>query len=537
MAKIRIAQSEQTIFCREGENLMEVLLGAGVFVDNPCNGKGICGKCKVKISEGRVSPCTQTEMEHIGKEEREGGIRLSCMTQIFGDLEVELVRQERDCHILDQGFLPEFHRDRVEEGYGMAVDIGTTTVVTSLIDLKTGEEIGTASRINAQKQYGLDVLTRITYEQEHGEAGIQDLQNAIVGALNEMILEMCRKAAITPAQIREIDISANCTMMHMLLGVDARSIGRAPYQPGFLDAKTLKAADIGLKAGKDTVLYCLPQVSAYIGADIVAGAYVCQLSKASGNVLFIDIGTNGEIVLASGGRLLCCSCAAGPALEGMNISAGMRAEEGAVEEVEITEAGVRLTTIGNASPRGICGSGILAVLRELLRTGLVKKSGVFIKMESVPEEDCRKKLLRAKGTKREFVLCQEPELVVTQRDIRQVQLAKGAILSGFTALLDRAGLRMEELDLVLVAGQFGAHLPAESLAGTGILPREVREKIVYVGNSSKNGAYMALLSQKAKTDMEELAKTMEYQELAEIPGYERIFAECMMFPEWVEKGT
>lgn len=158
-------------------------------------------------------------------------------------------------------------------------------------------------------------------------------------------------------------------------------------------------------------------------------------------------------------------------------------------------------------------------------------------MESVPEEDCRKKLLRAKGTKREFVLCQEPELVVTQRDIRQVQLAKGAILSGFTALLDRAGLRMEELDLVLVAGQFGAHLPAESLAGTGILPREVREKIVYVGNSSKNGAYMALLSQKAKTDMEELAKIMEYQELAEIPGYERIFAECMMFPEWAETGT
>ena len=171
------------------------------------------------------------------------------------------------------------------------------------------------------------------------------------------------------------------------------------------------------------------------------------------------------------------------------------------------------------------------MLRELLRTGLVKKSGVFIKTESIPEGDYRHGLLRTNGKKREFILCKEPQLVVTQSDIRQVQLAKGAILSGFTALLRQAGVEMEDLDQVLVAGQFGAHLPVESLVGAGILPREVEEKVVYVGNASKNGAYMTLLSRRAREEVEVLAEKMEYLELAQTDGYERIFAECMIFPK------
>jgi uncharacterized 2Fe-2S/4Fe-4S cluster protein (DUF4445 family) len=363
----------------------------------------------------------------------------------------------------------------------------------------------------------MDVLTRITYEYENPDCGIAKLQSAIVDSINQMIAEVCRKASIEPSAIREIDVAANCTMMHMLLGVDARSLGRSPYRPVFTDAKTLPASEIGIKAGKDTLLYCLPQVSAYIGADIVAGAYVCQLQKERGNVLFIDIGTNGEIVLASHGKLLCCSCAAGPALEGMNISSGMQAAEGAVEEIRITE-------------HGICGSGILSVIKELLRTGIVKKSGVFAKKDQFHTDDYRYPLLRMNGTKREFVLHSDPELLVSQSDVRQVQLAKGAILSGFTVLLNKAGITMSDLDQVMIAGQFGAHLPAESLTGTGILPTEVKDKLVYVGNSSKTGAYMALLSGSVKREIESLAKQMEYMELAETDNYERTFAESMIFP-------
>ena len=531
MASVTILQTGQKIECGEGASLLKTLLDAGVFVDNPCNGTGVCGKCKVRILTGECSPMSGTEKRLLTEKEIDEGIRLSCMTEVLENVEIETLQKERKHKVLTKGYMPEFERDKYESGYGIVIDIGTTTVVTALIDLQSGEELANASMINAQKQYGLDVLTRITYEYENPDSGIRKLQEAIVHSINAMIEEVCEETGVSKKEIQEIDVAANCTMMHMLLGVDARSIGKSPYKPEFLESRTLKAQEIGIEAGEDTVLYCLPQVSAYIGADIVAGTYVCELQKEIGNVLFIDIGTNGEIVLASKGRLLCCSCAAGPALEGMNISSGMRAAEGAVEDVKITEEGIQLATIDNQNPVGICGSGILAVVKELLRTGIVKKTGVFVKKDRLSESDYRYPMIRMNGTKREFILHENPLLLVTQGDVRQVQLAKGAILSGFVALLDKAGIAMEDLDRVMIAGQFGAHLPAESLVGTGILPQAVKDKLVYVGNSSKTGAYMTLMSRRIKQEIEELADRMDYMVLAETKNYERIFTESMIFPE------
>ena len=213
----------------------------------------------------------------------------------------------------------------------------------------------------------------------------------------------------------------------------------------------------------------------------------------------------------------------------MNISSGMRAAEGAIEDVEIKEDGVKLKIIGNADPIGVCGSGILAVVKELVRTGLVRKDGAFIKLKNLEETDYRYPMIEMDGIKRQFKMTEN--LKITQGDVRQVQLAKGAILSGFYALLKKAGKEMSELDKVMIAGQFGAHLPADSLIGTGILPAEVKDKLVYVGNSSKTGAYMALLSGQVKREMEELAHHMDYMELGATEGYERLFADCLMFPE------
>ena len=535
MARIWIRQTGKSIACQEGANLLDALLEGGAFVDNPCSGKGICGKCKVRICQGELPAMSETERALLKPEEIEAGIRLSCMIDVNGTMEVELLKKERKHEVLTKGYIPAFEKDHFDEGYGIVIDIGTTTVVTALVELSTGQELASASMINAQKHYGLDVLTRITYEYEHPETGVKDLQEAIVQSVNGMIGEVCEEAGVSREEIREIDVAANCTMTHMLLGVDARSIGRSPYRPEFTKAQELPASRIGIEAGKDTVLYCLPQVSAYIGADIVAGTYVCELQKEKGHVLFIDIGTNGEIVLTSNGRILCCSCAAGPALEGMNISAGMRAAQGAIEDVKITEEGVKIQVIGDRKddrqePAGICGSGILAVVKELLRTGLVKKTGAFIKKDKLSPEDYRFPLLQLNGTKREFILHEKLQILVTQGDVRQVQLAKGAILSGFTALLREAQIDMEDLDKVMIAGQFGAHLPADSLIGTGILPDAVKDKLVYVGNSSKTGAYMALMSKKAKQEMEKLAEEMEYMELAETENYERIFTDSMIFP-------
>lgn len=514
-------------------NLLALLLESGAYVDNPCNGKGLCGKCKVRILSGDVSEITDAEKKFLTESEVEEGIRLSCLTEVRGEVSVELLQKERKHKVLTKGYVPEFDADEGLSGLGIAIDIGTTTVVTSLIDRENGRELANASMINAQKHFGLDVLTRITYEYEHPETGVKELQEAIVKSIDGMIEEVCAEAGTDPEEIREIVVAANCTMLHMLLGVDARALGRAPYKPEFTDAKTLTAKEIGITKAPEAMLYCLPSVSAYIGADIVAGAYVCELRKEIGNVLFIDIGTNGEIVLAADGKILCCSCAAGPALEGMNISFGMRAAEGAVEDVKITEDGVKLVTIGEEEPAGICGSGILAAVKELLRTGIVKKTGAFVKKDHIKEEDFRYPMIQVdEEGKRAFILSEEPKLLVTQGDVRQVQLAKGAILSGFTALLNKAGIQMEDLDKVMIAGQFGAHLPAESLTGTGILPNEVKDKLIYVGNSSKTGAYMALMSRKVRSEMEDLAARMEYMELAETENYERIFTNCMIFPKF-----
>lgn len=533
MPDIKVISTGKTYSCQEGGSLLRTLLDGGEFIDNACNGVGVCGKCKVRVLSGDVSGLADNEKKLLTEEELADGVRLACMVEVFGDAEVELIKKELKHKVLVKGYMPEdFVPDEHDGGYGAAIDIGTTTVVTALVDMKTGDEIAYASMVNAQKSYGLDVLTRITYEYENGEDGIRQLQEAIASSINDMLDEACGKMGLDRHVVRHVTVGANCTMMHMLLGVDARSIGKSPFIPEFTEAQTLKCSDIGIDVAEGADLYCLPQVSGYIGADIVAGAYVCQLDKAEENVLFIDIGTNGEIVLSRGGDLLCCSCAAGPALEGMNISSGMRAAEGAVEDVYVRENGIELHTIGDKAPVGICGSGILAILRELLKTGIVTKRGAFVKYEKLADGDWRKKYVRLNGTKREFVMNEDPELLVTQGDVRQVQLAKGAILSGFMALLNKAGLTMEDLDCVMIAGQFGAHLPEDSLISVGILPEAVRGKMKYVGNSSKTGAYMALMSEKAKRDMEALAKKMHYFELAETDNYERVLMKASVFPSF-----
>ncbi|MBQ6582312.1 MAG: DUF4445 domain-containing protein, partial [Mogibacterium sp.] len=573
MPLITITPQNRTVPAQAGASLMDVLLAHEIHIENACGGKGLCGKCRVRITNGDPGPVTESERRLLTPAELREGIRLACLVSVQEDLTVELFHREQKHEVLTTGYQPEFefapevrkvpvvlrkltledlesfedqilrqtgagsmtyealtgvplnpgsftavvYGDqviRMEQGdtagalYGAAVDIGTTTVVCSVIDLNTGGVIGTASEINAQKQFGLDVLTRITYEIEHPEVGREKLRDAIVSSINGMLRSVCEDHGIPQDQIYEIAVAANCTMLHMLLGADASTIGRAPFTPAFTGAQRIPAAETGLRGAPGAMLYLLPSVSAYIGADIVAGAAVCDLQHQKSNVMFIDIGTNGEIVLASGGRLLCCSCAAGPALEGMNISCGMRAAEGAIEDVRITKNGVELEVIGGTAPAGICGSGILAAVRELLREEIVRSGGAYVKAGRFDSKDYRSTMIVVdESGKRSFVLTRKPvPLTITQGDIRQVQLAKGAILSGFTALLQRAGIGMEDLDRVLIAGQFGAHLPAESLTGTGILPAEVGDRIEYVGNTSQTGAFMALMSGDIREKMEKLAR-------------------------------
>lgn len=597
MPKIFVTNENKIIEFEEDKTLMDILLNENIFVDNACNGKGICGKCKVKIISGDLGDLSETEKKLLTEKEIKDNIRLSCLVKPKSDIEIESMQRERKHRVLSSGYMPEFEKnpsiykrliklekstldnqisledkilnelnikeldwkllkkitqedenitavfnndklvtleknDTRDKVYGVVIDIGTTTVVASLIDINSGEELSIESMINPQKQYGLDVLTRITYELENEEDGIENLQNCIVTSINNMISKMCEKTKIDKDNIYEISVAANCTMMHMLLGIDAKPIGKSPFAPVFIKSKDILAKEIGLDINENGRLYCLPSVSSYIGSDIVAGAYVCQLENSKDNVLFIDIGTNGEIVLSNKGKLLSCSCAAGPALEGMNISCGMRAANGAIEDIYINTDENELTVIGNETPVGICGSGILAVVKELIRTGIVRENGAFIKLDKLEANDYRLSKLQLNDKKREFILVDgDNKLLITQGDIRQVQLAKGAILSGFYTLLKKADIEMSDLGKVIIAGQFGAHVNADSLVGSGILPKEVEDKIIYVGNSSKTGAYMALMSKDVKKDIEELAHKMDYMELGASEGYERLFSQCLKFPK------
>lgn len=525
MKKIRVDALDKTIEVNDGDNLLDCLLKNNIFVESPCNKKGTCGKCRL-IIKNKSFEISSLDKNFLSHDELNKGIRLACDKKVFEDLEIQLIKKEEKGKVLTTGYLPEFEIDTNREGLGIAIDIGTTTVAMDLVDLKTGKILDSESLINPQKIYGSDVLTRITYEVESGQEGIENLQKVIVNAINEGI----EKFNINKDRLKEIVVAANTTMAHMFLGVDARSLGKYPYQPAFIELQEIKAKNIGINGGENTILTTLPHVSAFIGADIVAGAYICNLDKVINNQLFIDIGTNGEIVLSKNGKLLCCSCAAGPALEGMNISSGMRAEAGAIEDIVITKDKIDLKVIDNVEPVGICGSGILATIRELIKHKMIKENGAIIKKEDLPEDDYRQKYIGQNGKKREIILSENPKIIMTQGDIRSVQLAKGAILSGFMTLLKKGAITMKDLSKVLVAGQFGSHLPNTSLVGTGILPKEVFSKIVYLGNTSKSGAYMALLSKKVKKEIQEISKKMEYVELAVFEGYEDIFRESLYYP-------
>ncbi|MBQ0058542.1 MAG: DUF4445 domain-containing protein, partial [Lachnospiraceae bacterium] len=408
----------------------------------------------------------------------------------------------------------------------IAVDIATTTVAAVLLDLTNGETLSKTSAVNPQTAVGGDVLSRIVYTQDH-EDGLPYCQKLIVDELNNMTKTMVEKTGISYEDIRGYTVAANCTMLHLLLGVDPISLGRAPFTPVFREGQMKKAVDIGLCPQNPSAgLYCLPSVSAYIGADIVAGIHMARLAKTDKNVMFIDIGTNGEIVLTKGGKMYACSCAAGPAMEGMNISCGCRAAEGAIEGVSFEEGQLKIKVIGDAEPKGICGSGVLETVAAFLKCGAVRPDGrLMTKKSQIPD------LLYEEGREKGYYLSRENNVYFSQADVRQIQLAKGAILSGFRALINTSELSFDELDEVMIAGQFGSHLKAETMVDIGILPAETRDKVSYIGNTSLSGAISVFLDKSLVDVYEEISESVQYMELGTLKGYNEIFISCLTFPK------
>lgn len=535
MARIAVEGGGPALECADGEPLVRALARGGIAVETPCGGRGTCGKCRVRFLEGAPGP-SAADLALLGARELEGGARLACQARACGRMRLERPAQAGPLDALSDGASPQVELAPAFSGLGLAVDIGTTTVVASLVDAGSGETLASASGANAQGRFGADVLTRISYEAEHPGTGAAELQGAIVGQLNDLAGRACAAAGVSPSQVMEVDVAANATMAHMLLGADARGIGSAPHRPAFTGARDVPAASVGLGLAGGARLYCLPAASAFIGSDVVAGVFACGLGRGGETALLVDIGTNGEMVLAAGGRLLGCSCAAGPALEGMGVACGTRAAPGAVEEVAISGGDVSLATVGGLPAAGLCGSGVLAAVREMLRAGIVRPNGALARPESLPAGDPRRRLLAQGEGGRRCLLDRDGRVFMTQRDVRQVQLAKGAVLSGALALLEQAGVAPRDLGRTVVAGQFGAHLSRESLEGCGILPAGCAGRAEYAGNSSLGGARAALLSEPAKREMESLAGRVSYVDLALLEGYDRLLASCMAFPNPAREG-
>jgi uncharacterized 2Fe-2S/4Fe-4S cluster protein (DUF4445 family) len=410
--------------------------------------------------------------------------------------------------------------------------------VGSLIDLTSGAERATASRMNPQTSHGDDVLSRILHAREASD-GLSDLQHAVVTAINEMLDELVSQAATRRERIYEITFAGNTTMEHMLVGANPNALGEVPFVSTIGPAVECAAAQIGVNIHPRGRAYVFPVIGGFVGGDTVAGMLATGLAGYKTPTLFIDIGTNGEIVLVNDGKLLAASCAAGPAFEGARIGHGMRAAVGAIEDVRLTDR-VEYSTIGDAKPVGICGSALIDLAAELLRTGVVMSQGMLLTPDMVPadlpEAIRRRVILTDAGA--EFVVVEAAEtqtgspIVLTQRDIRELQLATGAIRAGIAILLRNGSVAPEELDRVLVAGAFGNYIRCENAQRMGLLPAQVeRARIQFVGNTSLAGARLVATSLRARELAEQLRQRTRHIDLACDPNFQMEFAEAMFFPE------
>jgi uncharacterized 2Fe-2S/4Fe-4S cluster protein (DUF4445 family) len=420
--------------------------------------------------------------------------------------------------------------------FGLAIDIGTTSVVTTLMELESGELLASVSSLNPQAVFGGDLMSRIAFAQ-FDPGNLRKLQSRIIGLLNQHIEQITRESGVLAKWIYKVVVVGNTCMHHLLLGIDPSYVGLAPYAPVMRHALTIPARDLFLKLPPEARVCLLPLVAGFVGADAVAVTLATRLDESPALRIAVDIGTNGEIMLGSCDRLWACSAPAGPALEGAQIRHGMRAALGAIDRVTVEDGALRLHTIGDGPAQGLCGSGLVDAVAALLDLGAVDWTGLI----DVEGRDRLPAPIRARvelrGEERLVVLAREGEhgaereITLTQDDVRQVQLCKGAIASGVAMLQHVAGVPIERVDELMLAGGFGNYLSVRSALRIGLIPPGLpEEKIRYVGNAAALGAQLALVSEAERAHAEAIARRIEHVSLAAHPDFETIFVECMNFP-------
>lgn len=488
-------------------------------------------------------------------------------------------RPSRVCAVLLDGTIVDV-ADTERDVFGVALDIGTTTVVGYLVNLVTGETVNVEGILNPQAAYGADLISRISFAETPD--GLETLRREIVGAVNNLIRRLTSASHVDSDQIYLVGAVGNTCMHHLFLGIPPKHLARYPYNPVVRQCNPLAPAEVGLDAMNERgQFFFLPNIAGFVGSDALAVAVACGISERSDPVLAIDLGTNGEIILAGRGRVLACSTAAGPAFEGVNISCGMMAAPGAIDAARLIERDgaldMSLHVIGGGPPLGICGSGLVSLVAALRRAGLVDKTGAFVRKDGhppgplgsrfvegreglefllfSPESDClvgpgshpalapggaqsggkceggstREDKEEGNGGSKsdDSVTSRGPTVVLTQRDIRELQLAKGAIRAGAEILLQELGINAGEISRVFLAGAFGTHLDKDAAAAIGLLPPTPRARVTSVGNAAGEGAVLAITSKDAYREALRLARKIEHVELGAHARFQEIFAESM----------
>jgi uncharacterized 2Fe-2S/4Fe-4S cluster protein (DUF4445 family) len=518
--RIIFEPEHKQIFIHEDATILEAASQAGIILNTSCGGKGTCNKCSV----------------YIGRDERKV---LACQYKIHSDLTVKIPTESRyfKPKILESGVSGQkAHADiykryqktsQKERIFGMAVDIGTTTVVAKLIDMANSEVLATEATLNPQSQYGDDVISRIAFADS--QENLKILQKTIIDCINDLITNLCRKISIDSNSVYELCAVGNTTMSHIFLGFPITQLGFSPYKAYSLDAYDFQASKLGLKMNPAGNVHTVENIAGFVGSDTISVALASDIDSTEQMTLIIDIGTNGEIVLGSGDNLYAASCAAGPAFEGGRINSGSRAAQGAIEAVILNEDDIDFDVIGNSQPRSICGSGLIDAVSVMLELGVLEKSGRFADFDSLKKKlpaAILKRLIKHNGESAFFLT---ETVFLNQSDIRHIQLAKAAIHAGIKLLLKKLNIEASDIEQVFLAGAFGNYIRRESALKIGLLPEIALEKIHFVGNAAASGAQMILLSTQSRTKARQLAQKIQYIELANSPDFQEVFADCINF--------
>jgi uncharacterized 2Fe-2S/4Fe-4S cluster protein (DUF4445 family) len=582
-----------------GLTVLDATRLAGVELVAICGGEGVCGTCRVRVTEGSVSPLNLNEEGELTDDDIKIGYRLACQAQILSNVRIDIppesfsspqrlqvegqeIPTELDPLVafsdvlIPSANLTDLRSDltrlrsvlppaipadikiplslakkipgkiRSEKGsvrlairggelvsilsaglplYGLAVDIGTTKLAAYLVDLGNGETVAKTGAMNPQITYGEDVISRITYANENAN-GAETLQSRLVETLNNILQELRKSVDIEQDQVVDAVMVGNTAMHHLLAGLPVRQLGESPYVAAVGEAMEFKAREIGLQLAEGAYIFMPPNIAGYVGADHVAMLLGADLSNVTRTTVALDIGTNTEISLFHNGRHFSCSCASGPAFEGAHINNGMRAAPGAIERVRIEGDKVLVQTIGDEPATGICGSGILDVIAELIKNGLLDKRGLL--------SGTHPALQNITG-KTEFVLvpasktATHKDISVSRQDVNEIQLAKAAIRAGVEVLLSQAGIEDKDIERFIVAGAFGTYLDISSAVQIGMFPDIPRDRFEQIGNAAGGGARKLLISRHQRQLADRIAGNVNYVELATHPNFMKIYVKALAF--------